>query len=345
MNKKIDLRSDTVTLPTPQMREAMANAGLGDDVFGEDPTVNRLEEIAASKMGKSAALFVSSGTMGNLVALLTHCGRGDEVIVGDKAHTFINEVGGMAALGGIHPRTVRNQPDGTLALDDITSAIRGDNDHWPRTRLITLENTHNACNGSPLPPDYMKSVYDLAKSRGLKLHADGARIFNAAVALGVEARELARYADTISFCLSKGLSAPVGSLLCGPSDFIAEARRHRKMVGGGMRQAGVLAAAGIVALETMIDRLADDHANAKYLAENLADIPGIDLDPARVKTNIVFFDLRDRLTAQDLANRVEQDGVLIMVSGEKRVRVVTHYGIERADVDMAIGAIKHAMLA
>lgn len=341
--KKIDLRSDTVTLPTPQMREAMAKAELGDDVFGEDPTVNRLEELAAAKLGKPAALFVSSGTMGNLVALLTHCGRGDEVIVGSRAHTFINEVGGMAALGGIQPRTLTNQPDGTLTLGDIKSAIRGDDVHWPRTRLITLENTHNSCNGSPLSTDYMKSVYDLAQPRGIKVHTDGARIFNAAVALGVEARELTRYTDTISFCLSKGLSAPVGSLLCGPSEFISEARRQRKMVGGGMRQAGVLAAAGIVALETMIDRLADDHANAKYMAENLADIPGIDLDPARVKTNIVFFDLQDGLTADDLADRVARDGVLIMSSAEKRVRVVTHYGIERSDVDAAVGTIKKAM--
>jgi threonine aldolase len=325
------------------MREAMAKAELGDDVFGEDPTVNRLEEIAAAKMGKPAALFVSSGTMGNLVALLTHCGRGDEVIVGDRAHTFINEVGGMAALGGIHPRTIRNQPDGTLALDDINAAIRGDNDHWPRSRLVTIENTHNACNGSPLSGEYMKSVYDLAQSRGLVVHTDGARIFNAAIALGVQARELAKHTDTISFCLSKGLSAPVGSLLCGSHDFIAEARRQRKMVGGGMRQAGVLAAAGIVALESMIDRLAQDHANAKYLAENLADIPGIDLDPARVKTNIVFFDLQNGLTAKDLAERVARDRVLIMSSGEKKVRVVTHYGIERSDVDAAIGAVKRAM--
>jgi threonine aldolase len=342
--KKVDLRSDTVTLPTPQMREAMAKAELGDDVFGEDPTVNRLEEIAAQKMGKPAALFVASGTMGNLVALLTHCQRGDEVIVGDKAHTFINEVGGMAALGGIQPRTLPNQPDGTLTLDDIKNVIRGDNVHWPRTRLIALENTHNACNGAPLSPAYMKSVYDLAKSRGIQVHTDGARIFNAAIARGIEAREFARYTDTISFCLSKGLSAPVGSLLCGPRDFVADARRQRKMVGGGMRQAGVLAAAGIVALETMIDRLAEDHANAKYLAENLADIPGIELDPERIKTNIVFFDLKNGLTANELGERLAREGVLILIAGEKKLRAVTHYGVERADVDFAIGAIKQALI-
>ncbi len=340
--KKIDLRSDTVTLPTPQMRAAMANAELGDDVMGEDPTVNRLEEMAAARMNKPAALFVASGTMGNLVALLTHCTRGDEVIVGDKAHTFINEVGGMAALGGIHPRTIPNQPDGTLALDDIRHAIRGENVHWPRTRLITLENTHNACNGSPLEPAYLWSVQQIAQRHNLKIHTDGARIFNAAIALGVPVSELTRYTDTISFCLSKGLSAPVGSLLCGSKEFIAEARRNRKMVGGGMRQAGVLAAAGIVALETMIDRLADDHVNAKRLAEGLADIPGIALDPACIKTNIVFFDVRTMPAAQ-LVERLAREGVLMGAAGEKRIRAVTHYGIEREDIEEALKVVERVI--
>ena len=338
--KRIDLRSDTVTLPTPAMRAAMAQAEVGDDVMGEDPTVNRLEEMAAARMEKEAALFVTSGTMANLVALLTHCGRGDEVIVGDKAHSFINEVGGMAALGGIHPRAIPNQPDGTLTLDDIKNAIRGVNVHWPRTKLIALENTHNACNGSPLSPAYHKAVFDLAREHNIRVHTDGARIFNAAAALGVPTSELTQFTDTISFCLSKGLSAPVGSLLCGPRDFIAEARRQRKMVGGGMRQAGIIAAAGIVALETMIGRLADDHANARRLAEGLADIPGIELDPACVKTNIVFFDLSNGMAARQLAERVARDGVLIGAAGERRIRVVTHYGIERADVDAAIAAVK-----
>jgi threonine aldolase len=341
---QIDLRSDTVTQPTPQMREAMAQAPVGDDVYGEDPTVNRLEQVAAEKLNHPAALFVASGTMANLVALLTHCGRGDEVIVGDKAHTFVNEVGGMAALGGIQPRTLANQPDGTLLLDDIRGAIRGDNVHWPRTRLITLENTHNSCYGTPLAPAYLQSVYELAKSHGVMVHTDGARIFNAAIALGVPAAEMASTTDTISFCLSKGLSAPVGSLLCGPRDFIAEARRQRKMVGGGMRQAGILAAAGLVALETMIDRLADDHANARYLAESIADIPGIDLDPTRVRTNIVFFDLeRAAPNAAQIAERLARAGVLIGPAGERRMRAVTHYGIERADIETTIGAIKASL--
>jgi threonine aldolase len=342
--KRIDLRSDTVTLPTPEMREAMARAEVGDDVFHEDPTVNRLEEMAAERMGKPAALFVASGTMANLVAFLTHCGRGDEVVLGDKAHTFVNEVGGMAALGGIQPHTVPNQPDGTLALDALGGAIRGDNVHWPRTRLIALENTHNACNGAPLSPAYHAAVAEIARAQGLKVHTDGARIFNAAVALGVPATEMARHTDTISFCLSKGLSAPVGSLLCGPREFITEARRQRKMVGGGMRQAGILAAAGLVALETMVDRLAEDHANAKYLAECLADIPGVHLDPALIKTNILFFDIdSNALTAPQLAERLARESVLVQVVNAKRMRAVTHYGIERADVQTAFAAIRRAL--
>lgn len=328
------------------MREAMANAELGDDVMGEDPTVNRLEEMAAERMNKEAALFVASGTMGNLVAMLTHCGRGDEVILGDKAHAFINEVAGMAALGGIQPRTLPNQPDGTLTVDDIKSAIRGDNVHWPHTRLIALENTHNACDGSPLAPAYLWSVAQVAAERGLKIHTDGARIFNAAVALGVPVVELTRYTDTISFCLSKGLSAPVGSLLCGPKDFVSAARRNRKMVGGGMRQAGILAAAGIVALDTMVDRLAEDHANAYRLAECLAEIPGVSLDPSRVKSNIVFFDLAPEvMTAYQLIAHLHRSGVLLGASGERRIRAVTHYGISRADVETAAAAIKSALQA
>lgn len=342
--KRIDLRSDTVTLPTPQMRAAMAQTEVGDDVMGEDPTINRLEEMAAARMNKEAALFVASGTMGNIVALLTHCGRGDEVIVGDKAHSFMNEVGGMAALGSIQPRTLPNQPDGTLKPEDVRSAIRGDNVHWPRTRLIALENTHNACYGSPLAPAYLWSVAEIAREHGIKIHTDGARIFNAAVSLGVPVQELARYTDTISFCLSKGLSAPVGSLLCGPRDFIAEARRHRKMVGGGMRQAGILAAAGIVALETMVDRLAEDHANARYFAECLADVPGIQIEPERVRSNIVFFDLGPELaSAPRLATALEAKGVLIQAANHKRMRAVTHYGIERADIQAAFDAIRSVL--
>jgi threonine aldolase len=249
----IDLRSDTVTLPTPAMREAMATAEVGDDVLGEDPTINRLEAMAAERVGKEAGLFVSSGTMANLVSVLTHCARGEEIIVGDHGHIFLFEAGGASAVGGIHSRQVPNQPDATLDLAQVEAAIRPDDDHSPRTRLICLENTHNRCGGACLTPEYMGQVRALADRYGLKIHLDGARVFNAAVALGVDVRKLTRDADSVSFCLSKGLSAPVGSLVCGPADFIHEARRARKVLGGGMRQGGVIAAAGVVALEQMVD--------------------------------------------------------------------------------------------
>ena len=341
--KVIDLRSDTVTLPTPAMREAMYRAEVGDDVFGEDPTVNRLEAMAAERMGKEAALFVVSGTMANLVSLLTHCGRGHEIIVGDLAHTFLYEQGGSAALGGIHVHTLRNQPDGTLDLQEIEGAIRADNIHFPRTRLICLENTHNRCGGVPLTPEYTDAVGDLARRHGLAVYLDGARIFNAAVALGVDVRELTRGVDTVSFCLSKGLCAPVGSLVCGTRDFIAEARRNRKIVGGGMRQAGIIAAAGIVALEQMVDRLAEDHENARRLALGLAEIPGISIDPAQVRTNIVIFDLvAERPTPAEFAARLSADGVKVLALGE-RIRLVTHHGIDAADIDKALVAIRKVM--
>ncbi len=326
------------------MREAMARAEVGDDVYGEDPTVNRLEELAAEKLGKPAALLVASGTMGNLVALLTHCERGDEVIIGDQQHSFTSEVAGMAALGGIQAHPIPNRGDGTLALEAIRGAIRADNIHYPRTRLIALENTHLRANGAPLPPAYLKQVRAVADEHGLKIHTDGARIFNAAVALNVAVVELARDSDSVQFCLSKGLSAPVGSVLVGSKEFIAEARRNRKMVGGGMRQAGVIAAAGIVGLETMVERLAEDHSNARYLAENLADLAGIVLDPEMVKTNMVFFELEPNgLDAPELAERVEREGVRIQVRGQYLLRAATHYGIDRADVERAVDAIKRAL--
>lgn len=340
----IDLRSDTVTQPTPAMREAMARAEVGDDVFGEDPTVNRLEELAAEKLGKEAALFVSSGTMGNFVALLTHCGRGDEIIVGEQSHIFSAEQGGPSVLGGMAMYPVPNQLDGTLRLDDIRRAIRSDNIHYPRTRLICVENTHMQMNGAPLPIEYLAQVREIADAHHLKIHMDGARLFNAAVALNASASDLAGYADTVQFCLSKGLSAPVGSMLVGPRDFIQQARRARKLVGGGTRQAGIIAAAGIVALETMIERLAEDHANAKYLAECLADVPGIDLDPARIKTNMILFGLAPNgVTAPQLAKRVKEDGILIQARGEYQVRAATHYGITRADVETAFNSIRRAL--
>lgn len=342
--KIIDLRSDTVTLPTPTMREALYHAELGDDVFGEDPSTNRLEKMAADQMGKEAALLVPSGTMGNLICVLTHCARGEEVILGDKSHTFLNEAGGMSALGGIQPHTVPNQPDGTMRLEDIEAAIRGDNIHFPRTRLICLENTHNRCNGSPLTAVYIDSVAALAKRHGLLVHLDGARIFNAAVALGVSVTELTKSVDSLIFCLSKGLSAPIGSVVCGSREFIAEALRTRKVLGGGMRQTGVIAAAGTIALEQMVDRLTEDHMNARRLAEGIAQIPGLSIDPARIKTNIIFFDLvNDRLTADEFIKQLGQKGIRLLPTGPSRFRMVTHYGINSEDIDAALVALGEVM--
>ena len=340
----IELRSDTMTQPTAAMRQAMAQAEVGDDVFGEDPTVNRLEEMAADRLGKEAALYVSSGTMANLVCQLTHCGRGDEIILGSQAHTFFFEQGGSAAVGSLHPRTVANQPDGKLALEDIEAAIRGDNVHFPRSRLILLENTHNLCNGCPLDIDYMQAVGDMARRHRLKIHVDGARFFNAAIALGVAPAELAAEADSVSFCLSKGLAAPVGSMVCGTQDFINEARRARKLLGGGMRQAGILAAAGIVALNQMVERLAEDHASAKKLAEGLAEIPGLSIDPHQIRTNIVFFELKtDPMTAEQFTQHIDAEGVRMLPVGTRKVRAVTHYQVTVDDIDQALSVISKVM--
>lgn len=340
----IDLRSDTMTKPTVSMRKAMAEADVGDDVFGEDPTVNRLEEMAAERLGKEAALLVSSGTMANLVSQLAHCGRGDEIILGSHAHTFFFEQGGSAAVGCLHPRTVPNQPDGKLALEDIEAAIRGDNVHFPRSRLIILENTHNLCNGWPLDLEYMLAVSDIARRHKLKIHVDGARFFNAAVALKTDPKDLAAAADSVSFCLSKGLGAPVGSMVCGTRSFINEARRARKLLGGGMRQAGILAAAGIIALTEMVDRLADDHANAHRLAMGLAQLPGISIDPDQIRTNILFFEVtRKDLTPEQFVQRIGTEGVRMLPVGARRVRAVTHYHITAEDVDRALSVISKVM--
>ncbi len=340
----VDLRSDTVTLPSDEMREAIARAELGDDVFGEDPTVNRLEQMAAERVGKEAGLLVVSGTMGNLASILTHCRRGEEVILGDQSHTFIYEAGGISALGGIHPHTVPNQTDGTLRPEDIEAAIRPDNVHFPRTRLICLENTHNRCCGASLRPEYMAAVEQLARRHGLAIHLDGARVFNAAAALGVDVKELAQHADSLTFCLSKGLAAPVGSVICGSKAFIAEARRTRKVLGGGMRQAGILAAAGIVALDKMIDRIQEDHDNAMRLARGIERIDGLSIDLARVYTNIVYFDVAcEGLNAEELARRLSGRGVRMLSVGPMRIRAVTHYGITAEDIDFALHALEEAM--
>ncbi len=339
----VDLRSDTVTKPTPAMWAAMANANVGDVVYGEDPTVNKLEAMAAERMGKEAALFVVSGTMGNLAALLAHCRRGDEAIIGDKSHTFLYEQGGMAALGGIMPHTVPNQMEGTLCLSDVRDAIRGDDDHFPRTRLICLENTHNVCNGTPLTPWYMERTAEVAREHGLKIHVDGARIFNAAAALGVDARDLVKDADSVTFCLSKGLCAPVGSVLCGSRAFIQEARRARKVLGGGMRQAGVIAAAGVVALEQMTERLVEDHARAKRLAAGLADMPGVMVEP--VFTNILYFSLAPQvtLTTDEVAARLREYGILINPRSGRTFRAVTHYWIDDEGIERTLKALREIL--
>jgi len=344
-NGLIDLRSDTVTHPTPAMRAAMARAEVGDDVFGDDPTVNRLQEMAAEMTGHEAGLFVASGTMANLVALLTHCGRGNEAIVGRESHIYLNEVGGMAALGGIQACPIPNQPDGTLRLEDIEDSIRAEDVHHPRTRLVCLENTQNICGGAPLTVEYTRQAADLAHQQGLRLHIDGARLFNAAVALGVSASALARPADSVMFCLSKGLCAPVGSILCGSRDFIAEARRYRKQVGGGMRQAGILAAAGIVALETMIERFEDDHANARRLADGLREIPGIEVDAGSPRTNMVYFNLAPgvRFTAAEIAAQMKPRGIVVDAESARRFRLVTHYWIDATDIEKVAAAFREVL--
>jgi threonine aldolase len=341
----IDLRSDTVTQPTPAMRQAMAEAEVGDDVYGEDPTVNRLQEMAANLTGHEAGLFVSSGTQGNLIAILAHCQRGDEVILGKSAHTFLYEAGGISALGGVHSAQIPNQPDGTLALQDITAAIRPDDAHHPITRLVALENTHNRCGGTVLDAAYTQAVADLAHSRGLALHIDGARLFNAAIALGVPARELSAPADSVTFCLSKALCAPVGSVLTGSRDFIQRAHRLRKVLGGGMRQAGILAAAGIIALERMVKRLAEDHARAKTLAAGLRQLPGIALDPGSPHTNMIFLTLDERVPfkAAEVAEKLKTHGVLAGVTGSRRFRLVLHYWIDDAAVEQTLSAFRSVL--
>lgn len=340
----IDLRSDTVTLPTPQMHRAMAKAPLGDDVFGDDPTVNTLEKLAAERMGKEDALFVPSGTMGNLTALLTHCLRGDEIIMGERSHTFLSEGGGAAVLGGISIVTVPNQADGSMRLDDIQSAVRALDVHHPRSKLVCIENTHSRCGGVVLSPEYTDQVSELAHGLGLAVHLDGARIFNAAVALHIDVRDLTRPVDSVQFCLSKGLSAPIGSLLCAPGPFIAQARRWRKVLGGGMRQAGVLAAAGIEALNTMVSRLAEDHDNASCLAHGFSEIPGFLISPASVQTNIVIWDLTlQHLTAERVVQHLDSAGLRVMSVGSGQLRAVTHYGITAGDINRAIEVASQVM--
>ena len=332
MTAVVDLRSDTVTRPTAAMREAMACADVGDDVFGDDPTVNALQERIAALLGKEAALFVTSGTQGNLTAVMSHCQRGDEVICGQQAHTYRYEAGGAAVLGSVQPQPVAHQPDGTLALADIEAAIKPDDAHFARTRLLALENT---LGGKALPLAYLDDAAALARRHGLATHLDGARLFNAAVKLGVAARELARPFDTVSVCFSKGLGAPVGSALVGPREVIARARRWRKMLGGGLRQAGILAAAALHALDHHVERLADDHALAQRLAEGLQGIPGLSVEPPQ--TNMVFVDASGERAA-GLLEHLKSCGVL--TTGIYQLRFVTHLDVDAAGIDRAVAAVR-----
>ena len=340
--KYIDLRSDTVTQPTPEMREAMAEAEVGDDVYRDDPTVNRLEALAADMLGKEAAIFVPSGTMGNLIALLVHCQRGDEVIVGGLSHIYLNEAGGMSALGGIQPCPLPNQEDGTLALDEVRASIRSEDVHHPITRLICLENTQNICGGVPLSAEYTRQVGKLAHENGLSLHIDGARIFNSAVAQNIPVKELVEPADSVMFCLSKGLASPVGSLLVGSQKFITRARHIRKMLGGGMRQAGIVAAAGIISLEKMVSRLADDHARAKRLADGLRLIDGLAVDDNSPYSNMVYMNLSDAvmLDSQQISAKARQMGLLLDAENSRRFRLVTHYWIDDTAVEKTISIFR-----
>ena len=336
----IDLRSDTVTKPTPEMREVIARAEVGDDVYGEDPTVNQLEAESARILGKEAGLFLPSGTMGNISAILTHCGRGSEIILGNRAHTFLSEVGGIAALGGIQTHVLPNQKDGTLRVEDIHGAIRPEDIHDPQTQLITLENTHNECGGVVLSSEYTREVGAIARKNELIFHLDGARIFNAATALDVQPAVLVEPADSVMFCLSKGLGAPVGSVLCGTKDFIRRARKTRKMLGGGMRQAGVIAAAGLYALKHHMPLLKNDHIRTAALARGLSDIEGLFFE--NPSSNMIYLNLSNELpfNAFEAASKLKELGVLVGIWGEKQFRLALHFWITDHDIEQIIKAFK-----
>lgn len=348
----IDLRSDTVTLPTPAMREAMYRAEVGDDVYGEDPTINRLEELAAECTGKEAALFVPSGTMGNAIAVLTHAGRGRAVLVGDESHIYHYEAGGPSTLGGSPMWVIPNNADGTLDLERVQAGIADESDeHVAATALLCLENTHNRCGGKVLTPQQTSTLAALAHQHGVAVHVDGARIFNAAVALDMPVSRLVQDVDSLMFCLSKGLCAPVGSLLVGKKEFIRRARRTRKLLGGGMRQAGILAAAGIIALEQMVERLAEDHEHAQRLAQGLADYPQVAIDADRVVTDIVIFGLHSAhdqpatlAETEEFLSKVQERGVFMSHMGGGKIRAVTHYGIEQQHITTALTEIRRVLV-
>lgn len=336
--KTIDLRSDTVTVPSPEMREAIFKAEVGDDVYDEDPTVNSLQQRVAELLGTEQSLFVSSGTMGNLISLLVHCGRGDQAIIGESSHINLWEQNGASTLGGISLKTLPNESDGTISVSALERAVNPDNIHCARTRLICLENTWN---GHPLSIPYISEVKDVAVRHGLKMHLDGARMFNACLALNVTPSRLVKDFDSVQFCFSKGLAAPAGSMVCGSKAFIAEAKRMRKLLGGGMRQIGILAAACHVALDKMIDRLPEDHNTAKQLANGLAKMSHIKVDPSHTKTNMVFFDsaLPD-VSRSELLQQLQACGILVGIEQRLGIRAVTHYGITEADIDEALAKIE-----
>lgn len=340
IGKTVDLRSDTVTLPTSAMREAMFRAEVGDDVYGEDPTVNKLEEIAAHKVGKKAALFVSSGAMGNLISLLTHCNRGEEALIEDDSHIYNYEAGNIASLAGVMPRIFESNK-GVPSIEAIQKVIRDENIHYPKTTLLCLENTHNLAGGTIVSPQIMKEVCQFAQQRKISVHLDGARLFNASVALGVEPKKITEHVDSVMFCLSKGLSAPVGSILAGSKEFIKNARKYRQMLGGGMRQAGILAAAGIVALEVMIERLSIDHQHARLLAEALTMIDGIKVDLETVQTNMVYIDLSELGSfVSHFSNELFNNHILVSQISKYQFRFVTHYGISKEDIEYTVDKIK-----
>ena len=339
---RIDFRSDTVSWPTPEMREAMAKAPVGDDVFGEDPSINELEALAADRLGKEAGLFVTSGTQGNLIAVLGYARRGDEAILGYESHVFQWEVGGMASIGGILPHTIPTDAIGRMDLAAVEGAVREDDHHLGHSTLLLVENSFGGRGGTVLPKEYFTELRDIANRHGLAMHMDGARLFNAAVALGVDAAELVADVDTVTFCLSKGLCAPVGSVLCGPADFIEEARRTRKSLGGGMRQAGILAAAGLISLRSMIDRLAEDHAHASLLAQKLSAIDGVLVHTKTVQTNIVHFELEQgsRSAPEALCSRLDTEYEIGLGTYPTHLlRAVTHYWVGKKEVDTLVDAI------
>ena len=341
----IDLRSDTVTLPSKKMKQFIMESPLGDDVYGEDPSVNLLQNKIAKRFNKEAGLFVPSGTMANLIAVLTHCNRGDEVILGDKSHIFYYEAGGISAYGGIHSFQLHNNDDGTINLDDIKKSIRAiGNDHFPKTKLICLENTHNACYGAPIDTDYFNQVRKIANKHNLSIHLDGARIFNAAIALNKSVDILTRDCDTISCCLSKGLSAPVGSVLLGNKDFILKAKQIRKALGGGMRQAGLIASAGIFSLDNMVHRISNDHENAKILAYELDKLNNIEINLNYVYTNIIFiYNRHGKVSNEQLLNELEKNNIKIDYKGNSKFRLVTHSGFKKDDINSVVTVFKEIL--